>query len=95
MTTSVRIVRAVPTGSITRPAAPVPVVATIHWHRGDVTEMEATALAWTTDAVEVEWRSHLGLRTDWIPAQQVRRPGEPARSTPEVRFRPGRKNNRW
>ncbi len=95
MTTSVRIVRAVPTGPITRPDTPVPVVVTIHWHRGDITEMDATALAWTSNAVEVEWRSHLGLRSDWIPADQVRRPGQPAPSAPELRTRPRRKNNRW
>ena len=95
MTTSVRIVRAVPSGPITRPNTPGPVLVTIHWHRGDITEMDATALAWTADAVEVEWRSHLGLRCDWLPAQHVRRPGEPPVISPQARFRPGRKNNRW
>lgn len=95
MSSSVRIVRAVPTGTITRPDTPVPVVITIAWHRGDLTEMDAVALAWTANAVEVEWRSHLGLRTDWIPAEQVRRPGQPARSARQLTIRPHRKNNRW
>jgi hypothetical protein len=94
MSTSVRIVRAAPAGPITRPDAPVPIVATIHWHRGGITEVEATASAWSDQAVEVEWRSQHGLRRDWIPAQHVRRPGQspvPQQSLPSG----PRKRNRW
>ena len=94
MSTSVRIVRAVPSGPVTRPQTPIPVVATIHWHRGEVTEMDATAQAWTANAVQIEWRTNTGLRTDWIPAQHVRRPGQPqvpSQPTP----RSTRQKNQW
>ena len=94
MSTSVRIVRAIPRGPITKPETPIAVIATIYWHRGEITEMDATALAWSDQAVQVEWRTHSGLRTDWIPAEHVRRPGQlpvPQQSLP----RGSRKRNRW
>jgi hypothetical protein len=94
MSISVRIVRAVPAGTITRPDTPIPVIATIHWHRGEVTEMDATALAWTANAVQVEWRTSSGLRADWIPAQHVRRVGHPPAPDQSIP-RAARKNNRW
>ena len=71
-----RIIRANPTGRTTRPAQGIPVIARIRWLNGDVTEVRALATAWTRDAVEITW--HLpgaGQRADWIPAQDVRRPG--------------------
>ena len=75
MSTSVRIVRAVPHGPVTHSYEPVPVIATVHWYHGKIVEMDATALAWTQTAVQIEWRSHLGLRTDWLPVGHIRDPG--------------------
>ncbi len=79
MPTSVRIVRAAPQGQITEADSAVPVIVMLHWHRGEVVEMDATALAWTANAVQIEWRSHLGLRADWIPIEHVRNPELPPR----------------
>jgi hypothetical protein len=79
MTSSVRIVRAVPAGTVTRPKAGVPVIATIHWSTGGTTEVAALATAWTADAVEIAWASPIGLRQDWVPAAHIRRPGQPPR----------------
>jgi hypothetical protein len=71
-----RIIRADPKGRTTRPAQGVPVIARIRWLNGDVTEVRALASAWTRDAVEITWHvPGAGQRADWIPAQDVRRPG--------------------
>ena len=71
-----RIIRANPTGRTTRPAQGIPVIARIRWLNGGVTEVRALATAWTRDAVEITWHvPGAGQRADWIPAQDVRRPG--------------------
>jgi hypothetical protein len=71
-----RIIRANPSGRTTRPAQGIPVIARIRWLNGDVTEARALATAWTRDAVEITWHvPGAGQRADWIPAQDVRRPG--------------------
>jgi hypothetical protein len=74
-----RIQRAVPKGSITRPEAPgLPVFAVLRWHDGRDTDVPAIATAWTRDAVEITWDAPgLGLRSDWIPAADVRRTAAP------------------
>lgn len=70
-----RIVRAVPHGPITRPEHVLPVVVRIRWHHGVEQEAPAIATAWTKDAVQVSWEVTVGdgLRSDWIPAADVRR----------------------
>ena len=102
MPTIPRIVRAVPRGSITRPEPPgLPVMASIRWHDDRDQDVPAIATAWTPVAVEITWDwPHLGLRSSWIPAEDVRRtvdptgqpaqpaPGQP-RSGPNQRDRPG------
>jgi hypothetical protein len=78
-----RIVRAVPRGSVTRPGHALPVIASIRWHDGRDTDVPAFANAWTSDAVEITWDAPgLGLRTDWIPAEDVRRTQEPRSDQP-------------
>jgi hypothetical protein len=69
-----RIIRALPHGPISRPEVGIPVFATIHWANGGEEMVPAVATAWTQAAVEVTWA--LGgseLRSDWIPADHVRR----------------------
>jgi hypothetical protein len=70
-----RIMRAIPRGAITRPEPPgLPVFAILRWHDGRDTDVPAIATAWTRDAVEIAWEAPgLGLRSDWIPAADVRR----------------------
>ena len=70
-----RIQRAIPKGSITRPEPPgLPVFARLRWHDGRDTDVPAIATAWTRDAVEIAWDAPgIGLRSDWIPAADVRR----------------------
>jgi len=69
-----RIIRALPHGPISRPEAGIPVFATIHWANGGEQLVPAIATAWTRDAVEVTWGvDRSGLRSDWIPAEYVRR----------------------
>jgi hypothetical protein len=79
MTTVPRILRAMPRGGVTRPEIGIPVLALIRWHGGRDVEVPAVAAAWTRDAVEIAWEpvEGAGLRTDWIPADDVRRRGGP------------------
>jgi hypothetical protein len=81
-----RIARAVPKGPISRPKPPgLPVFARLRWHDGRDTDVAAIATAWTRDAVEITWEAPgLGLRSDWIPAADVRR------SAPELDQQPDR-----
>jgi hypothetical protein len=73
-----RIVRLAPHGAITRPAQGIPVLARIRWHHGEEREIPVIAIAWTRDAVEITWEPGVGdLRSDWIPADDVRRAGDP------------------
>ena len=94
-----RIVRAVPRGPITRPEQSLPVIAHIRWHHGVEQDMLATATAWTRDAVQVSWEESVGsgLRSDWIPAVDVRRsltePASPVNVPPHTRA--GTPKNRW
>ena len=85
-------------GTITRYPQGISIIATIRWHHGVDQEVDATAVAWTRDAVEVRWEMAPGegLRADWIPAHDVRRPGEPRKV---VELPPhtiaGTPKNRW
>jgi hypothetical protein len=83
MTTVPRILRAMPRGGVTRPEIGIPVLALIRWHGGRDVEVPAVAAAWTRDAVEIVWEpvEGAGLRTDWIPADDVRRRGGPRASS--------------
>jgi hypothetical protein len=63
-----------PSSDATRPVQPLAVLASIPWHSGEPTEVEALAVAWTAQEVEVEWTTPWGaLRRDWIAAAYVRR----------------------
>ena len=75
MPTMPRIARAVAKGPVSRPEPPgLPVYARIRWHDGRDTDVPAIATAWTRDAVEITWDAPgLGLRSDWIPADDVSR----------------------
>lgn len=74
MSSAPRIVRAVPRGEVTRADAPIAVLVTLHWSTGQVTPVVAAAVAWTREAVEISWTPPGGeLRTDWVPARDVRR----------------------
>lgn len=69
-----RILRTVPTGRVVHAREPIPVVVRIRWHRGEVTDVRALAVAWTDVAVKIEWTTPTGdRRTDWVPAADVRR----------------------
>lgn len=69
-----RIRRSMPSTSATRPQQPIPVVASIPWHSGEPTEVEALAVAWTDQDVEIEWTTPWGdRRRDWIAAAYVTR----------------------
>jgi hypothetical protein len=80
-----RIARAVPRGTITRPETGIPVVARLRWANGQDMDVLAIAIAWTQDAVEIGWEmAGVEHRTDWIPADHVRRsPDEPDRGGSE------------
>jgi hypothetical protein len=94
-----RIVRAVPHGPITRPEHSLPVVVRIRWHHGVEQDALAIATAWTRDAVEVSWEVTVGagLRSDWVPAADVRRsmtdPVDPVAVPPHTQA--GRPRARW
>ena len=97
MATMPRIARAVPRGPVTKPEHGIPVIACIRWHDGRDTDVPAIATAWTPEAVEITWDAPgLGLRADWIPADDVRRTHEPPKDRlrlPTSRGRTGRP--RW
>lgn len=76
-----RILRALPRGAVTRPAEGIQVLALLRWHDGRDQEVDAVATAWTRGEVEITWEAPgIGLRTDWVPAAFVRRPGNPPRA---------------
>jgi hypothetical protein len=98
MTSIPRIARAVPTGPATRAVPPIAVVVTLRWATGQVTEVEAEAVTWTRNAVEVSWVAPGdGRRTDWVEAADVRRAGSgtdgPARPGPPRST--ARRHPRW
>ncbi len=98
MTSIPRIARAVPTEPATRAARPIPVVVALHWATGQDTEVEAEAVAWTRDAVEVSWVPPDGhRRSDWVAAADVRRPGESASASqpPGPPRSTDRRRRRW
>lgn len=97
LSTMPRIARAVPRGPVTRPDHAIPVIACIRWYDGSDTDLPALANAWTQDAVEIAWEAPgLGLRTDWIPAADVRRPHEPPRAAQRLPTTRGRTTRpRW
>lgn len=74
-----RIARAVPKGPITRPDKGLAVIARLRWANGQDVDVEAVAIAWTRDAVEILWEQTAGegQRQDWVPAAHIRRPGAP------------------
>jgi hypothetical protein len=57
-----------------RPAAPVAVIASLHWGGWGMTqEVEGLATAWTRSAVELSWVWQGEHRRDWIEARCVKR----------------------
>lgn len=78
-----RIARAVPKGTISRPEQGIPVLAFLHWYDGRDTEVPAIAVAWTRNAVEIEWEAPaVGTRRDWVAAEDIRRSyDQPRRSS--------------
>lgn len=101
MASAPRILRVMPRGAITRPEHGIPVFATVRWANGADQQVPALAVAWTREAVQVEWEAPgSGLRADWLPARDIRRggsPGPPPGDTPvedAPRSRAG-KRPRW
>jgi hypothetical protein len=91
MTSVPRITRYVPAGLITRAEKPEPVIACLHWLGRQRTDedVKAFAVAWTRHGVEVLWVGDRDEeRTDWIPAEHVRRVGQPR--PPQTLPRPGK-----
>jgi hypothetical protein len=69
-----RIRRVEPTGPITQPYDTIPVAVRLVWHDGATTNVDAHAVAWTTNEVEIEWTTPWNdTRRDWIRADQVSR----------------------
>jgi hypothetical protein len=74
-----RLQHVLPHGSVTRPAAPLPVVVLITWHDGRQTPEDAAALAWTREEVLVEWTTPWGdSHQVWVHAAHVTRRTGPA-----------------
>jgi hypothetical protein len=92
-----RIARAIPRGPVSRPEHAIPVFACIRWYDGRDTDVPAFATAWTSDAVEITWEAPgLGLRTDWVPAADVRRTNEQRSTEPRPPSTRGRTTRpRW
>jgi hypothetical protein len=92
-----RFARAVPTGPVSRPELGIPVVARLRWAHGNDVDVPAVAIAWTQQAVEIRWQYQGDVRTDWIPAGDVRRnlddPVDDSSRPPTSRGQ--LKKNRW
>ncbi len=74
MSRAPRIIRTVPSGPIVTADEPIPVTVRLRWHRGEVSDSSALAVAWTSKAVQIDWITPSGdRRTDWVPAADVRR----------------------
>ncbi|MFI7587269.1 hypothetical protein ACIB24_09365 [Spongisporangium articulatum] len=97
MSSAPRILRVVPHGPVTRPEHSLPVFAVVRWADGENEEVPAIAVAWTREAVQIEWEAPgQGLRFDWVPARDIRRAGtkRPAVDDSPPRSVAGKKN-RW
>ena len=96
MASAPRILRVIPKGAITRPEHAIPVFARVRWANGADQEVPAIAVAWTRDAVQIEWEAPgSGLRSDWLAARDIRRSGSPAQPPDDPpRSRAG-KRTRW
>jgi hypothetical protein len=69
-----RLRHVTPSGPVTPAASPIPVDAVITWYDGRHAPVEALAVAWTREQVEVEWTTPWGdLRRDWVNAYDVHR----------------------
>jgi hypothetical protein len=69
-----RIRRAEPIGPITQPYEGIPVAVRLVWHDGAATSIDALAVGWTANEVEIEWTTPWNdTRRDWIRADQVSR----------------------
>ena len=69
-----RIRRVEPNGPITQPYEGIRVAVRLVWHDGATTSVDALAVAWTTNEVEIEWTTPWNdTRRDWIRADQVSR----------------------
>jgi transcriptional regulator with XRE-family HTH domain len=86
MPTIPRIDRAVPHGDVTRAEQGLPVWALICWRDAAgirEEEVPAIAVAWTREAVQVEWESRsFGRQIDWLPAAYIWRQGQPRPANP-------------
>jgi hypothetical protein len=72
------------------------VIACIRWYDGRDTDVPAFANAWTSEAVEITWDAPgLGLRTDWIPAGDVRRSQQKPAAPPPPSTRGRTTRPRW
>ena len=94
-----RILRLPPTGQVTQPPSPIPVVATVRWQTGEAVDVQAHATAWTRESVQIIWAPDGDVpRTDWIPASDIRRPGQDPRPEAERDDPPrshSRRRPRW
>lgn len=90
-----RIFAVVPHGRVVRPEQGIRVVVAMPWVVRPPSDVEAVAVAWTATAVEVEWLYQGEPRRDWVPADTVRRPGEPPRPPADRLPRSPRRGSRW
>jgi hypothetical protein len=80
MSAAPRIRRVAPNpDELYRTNTPVPVIASLRWSTGgsgwgQLRDVEALALAWTLNAVEIAWTDNGKAQIDWIDAQDIRRP---------------------
>jgi hypothetical protein len=92
-----RIARVLPKEPITRPEVSIPVVARLRWASGEDDDVLALAIAWTRQAVQIQWQYQGVTQTDWVDAGDVRRdlaapvqdPSRPPTSRGSV------KKNKW
>jgi hypothetical protein len=66
-----------PTGDVTEPDDPIPVIVHLYWLDGWEADVPAAAEAWTRDAVRVRWLDVDTQRSHWVPASTVRRRAGP------------------
>jgi hypothetical protein len=66
-----------PPSDYTQADSPIPVIVHLSWVDGWEADMPAAAEAWTRDAVRIRWLDFDKQRSDWVPADTVRRTASP------------------
>jgi hypothetical protein len=58
---------------VTTARQPIAVIATLRWDGDIMVDVIGLAIAWTHNAVKVQWTGDYAARADWLPLIEIRR----------------------